>query len=514
VSNEKGEPAGALPVAIGELVAGKYRVQGLLGRGARGVVVAALELAREREVAIKFVEGQTELAAARFLREVHAAAQVESEHVTRVFEVGRLEHGAPFMVMERLEGENLAQVIGAGPVPLARAAGYGLEACEALGRAHAARIVHRALKPQNLFLHTRKDKSRVLKLLGLGVSTSLEGAAATESQPIVGAPEYLAPEQIESPARVDPRTDIWALGALLYELVGGERLFRGATMAELCMNILSAPVPPLRAELALPEGFEPVLRRCLARDMSERFASVGELAQALAPFADDEHARLAPVVVRALAGPGAELAPSEDLSALELRSFGERPRQRAQASMRRTARSPRRLLLSLVLVGVMFYVLQSRSTQEGCTRFGRRFEVQTSTAPAGTATSAAAAPRRASSGALEPSDAPAALASSELPSTIVQPAAVSTAAPASARRVKATAPQLAPTALPSPSAEPALEPPSCRVLELSETGKPLAPGSGRVAFEWARRLCTRQASPGGQPYRLSDSGISVQCVCD
>jgi len=292
-------PLPASPVPIGSLVAGKYRVDGVLGRGGMGVVVAATDLGLERKVAIKFVERQDEQAAARFLREARAAARVDSEHVTRVFEVG-LEQKAPFIVMERLEGQDLAALIAKGPVSGAVAAGYGLQVCEALAQAHAARIVHRDLKPENLFLHTRSDGGRMIKVLDFGISKSLEGTVLTQSQAIVGTPQYLAPEQIEHPERVDPRTDIWALGVVLYELTSGERPFRGGSMAELCMNILAVQPAPLGSKVrGLPAGLERAVQRCLSKPMDERFANVAELARELAAVSDTDSALLLSTIERA-----------------------------------------------------------------------------------------------------------------------------------------------------------------------------------------------------------------------
>jgi serine/threonine-protein kinase len=533
-----------MPVPVGSLVAGKYEVEGLLGRGGMGVVVAATDVELRRKVAIKFVERQSEQATARFMREARAAAQIDSEHVTRVFEVGRLEQGSPYIVLERLEGQNLAGVIAAGPVPPAEAAGHALEICEALARAHAARIVHRDLKPENLFLHTRRDGSRIIKLLDFGISKSLEFTALTESQAIVGSPQYLAPEQIESPERVDPRTDLWSLGVVLYELVSGERPFRGGSMAELCMNILSGQVPPLAGKVsALPEGFEAVLRRCLTRNMAERYPSVAELARALAPFADPDHARLVAVVERALQQPSplvnaaeeGTVTPGEPAASTELMaaatpvaSTARGPFRRSSTLPQRPRRSMRRMLLSLALVGVAFWVLQSRSTQDGCARLTRTLEApapQSSLLVVAPPEPEPAPPVSATAPSSEPpaSQAPPEVASAEPPSQTkpgkrprpaAKPSPSSAPAVASPPPSTAAAASLSPAPVPTPATPPAAVPTSCRVLELTENGKLVQPTTGRIAFEWARRLCTSRAQPGGRPYRLSESGIAVKCVCD
>ena len=527
----------------------------MLGRGGMGVVLAATDLGLERKVAIKFVERQDEQAAARFLREARAAARVDSEHVTRVFEVG-VEQKVPFIVMERLEGQDLAALIAAGPVPGPVVAGYGLQICEALAQAHGARIVHRDLKPENLFLHTRKDGRRMIKVLDFGISKSLEGTVLTQSQTIVGTPQYLAPEQIEHPERVDPRTDIWALGVVLYELASGERPFRGGSMAELCMNILAGQPAPLGSKVrGLPAGLERAVLRCLSKPMEDRFANVAELARELATASDPDSALLLSTIERAtergLPAPnGGTATPAPDAAALspvesapagfalgatpvadtERSAFGERlPRTASRRGSGALAAAA-----TLALGATVWWNAR------------RERETQAESIAAATAAPAPAAATEPSStpGASAPAVALAPGAASPIPPpSAPTPAAASAPAPTPvgarpaerAPRVRSTPPApVAPAIQPPPPAVPtptpatspaeAANPPStgtanagaasCRVLEVIANGRKVEPAAGRVTFEWARRSCAQHAQPGGKPYDLSDAGMSVKCVCD
>ncbi len=279
------------PVAPGDVLAGKYRVERVLGEGGMGVVVAAEHLELGQRVALKFLLEHAALdedAATRFLREARAVVRIQSEHVARVIDVGRLENGAPYMVMEYLDGRDLAKVVSEGPLPVEDAVDYLLQACEALAEAHAAGIIHRDLKPANLFLTKRRDQSAFVKVLDFGISKLMDTAEAglTKTDAIMGSPFYLSPEQAKSARSVDARTDLWALGAILHELLAGKRPFVGESFTELLAAILMEEPRSLReARPDVPEELDAIVRRCLAKDPSHRFANVAELAQALAPFA-------------------------------------------------------------------------------------------------------------------------------------------------------------------------------------------------------------------------------------
>jgi len=287
-----GSQTGA-PVEVGEVVAGKYRVDRLLGTGGMGVVLAATQVDLDRRVAIKFLLPaalKSPEVVARFSREARAAARIQSEHVARVIDVGVLPTGAPYMVMEYLDGTDLAQRISAGErLPLGEAARYLLEACEALAEAHAAGIVHRDLKPANLFLARRPDRTCSVKVLDFGISKSPIGdGGITSTQAVMGSPLYMSPEQLVSAKRVDHRTDIWSLGIVLFEALSGAPPFVADTMPEIVAQILTVPAPSVcGARPDLPAQIDAIVARCLAKDASARFKDVAELARALGPFVRD-----------------------------------------------------------------------------------------------------------------------------------------------------------------------------------------------------------------------------------
>src|SRR5579859_5244991 len=191
--------APALPFAPGTILVGKYRVERLLGQGGMGWVVVATHLQLEQRVAIKFMHaenaGQDSEAVTRFVREARAAARIQSEHVARVSDVGTLENGSPYLVMEYLEGHDLEAELRSGrEMPLPVVIDYAIQACEGLAEAHAAAIVHRDLKPGNLFLARRADGSVRVKLLDFGISKlapisgKTEEIAMTSTQALMGSP--------------------------------------------------------------------------------------------------------------------------------------------------------------------------------------------------------------------------------------------------------------------------------------------------------------------------------------
>jgi serine/threonine protein kinase len=278
------------PVAVGEVLAGKYRVEKVIGEGGMGVVVAATHLQLETLVALKFILEDRGQAVERFLREARSAVRLKSEHVARVSDVGTLENGMPYMVMEYLEGRDLHTVLAeGGPLPVADAVGYVIHACEAVAEAHALGIVHRDLKPHNLFLTTGVGGRPKVKVLDFGISkTAGLELALTKSMEIVGTPSYMSPEQLRSSKDVDLRTDIWAIGAVLYELLTQRVPFEADTLPQLCTMVLSErPTPPGVHRPDIPQALGDTILRCLQRDPAARFADIGELVTALAPFAPD-----------------------------------------------------------------------------------------------------------------------------------------------------------------------------------------------------------------------------------
>jgi serine/threonine-protein kinase len=282
-------------VRDGDILAGKYRVERVLGSGGMGVVVAAYHMQLHQRVAIKFLLPEAlsnSEAVERFAREARAAVKITSEHVARVIDVGTLETGAPFMVMEFLEGHDLAQWVRLrGSLPLEQAVDFALQACEALAEAHTLGIVHRDLKPANLFIVRGADALHCVKVLDFGISKAVGPAAAgqdaalTRTTAVLGSPLYMSPEQMAASRNVDARSDIWSMGIVLYELLTGSVPFNGVTLPEVCVKIASHPPPPLRAiRPDIPAAVEAIVLRCLEKDRARRYADVSELALALVDF--------------------------------------------------------------------------------------------------------------------------------------------------------------------------------------------------------------------------------------
>jgi serine/threonine-protein kinase len=258
-----------------------------------GVVMAAFDTSLGRPVAIKFLSpdrATRDGAVERFLREARAAAAIQSEHVVRVFEVDSLVAAAPFIVMERLVGLDLAETLAQrGPLPIDEACDVMLQTCEALAEAHGRGIVHRDLKPSNLFLTPRPDGSSWVKVLDFGISKAADDGAAsalTSTGTVMGTPQYMSPEQVRSLKNVDARADIWALGTILYELITKARAFDAEAASAICAMIAMDPPAPLRQRLpTVPPELEAAILRCLHKDPMGRFQDVSALAAALAPFA-------------------------------------------------------------------------------------------------------------------------------------------------------------------------------------------------------------------------------------
>lgn len=308
------------PVLPGETFGGKYRVERLLGRGGMGVVVAARHLDLEERVAIKFLVGEpSDDAVARFTREARAAVKVKGEHLCRVFDFGRLDSGEPYIVMEYLEGVDLAQKLEAeGPQPVAQVARWLVEICDALASAHSLGIVHRDLKPANVFLAKRSDGSTVAKVLDFGISKLPVPSSMTTSSMLMGSPAYMSPEQMESARDVDARADLWSLGALAYELLSGKPPFAADSMFELVVKVREQPPPPLAG---VPPSFARVVVKCLEKNPNDRYATVADLVtdllQHVPPDVADLAARLArtPVVDDTISASFSLPPPARDRSA-------------------------------------------------------------------------------------------------------------------------------------------------------------------------------------------------------
>jgi len=276
----------------GDVVAGRYRLERVIGKGGMGVVVLAHHLELEERVAVKFLTADAlsePEAVARFDREIRAAARLKNEHVARVYDAGKLPDGGRFMVLEYLDGEDLAaRVRRLGPLNPVLAVRYVLQACAAVLEAHGLGIVHRDLKPGNLFVVPRTDGAEVVKVLDFGVMKRLLGSKIgaepqqTEPGTIVGTPYYTSPEQLRGSTSVDIRSDIWSLGATLFELLCGVPPFSGTTYPQVIANVLESEPPALEPLCpTLPPGLGDVVVRCLKKDPAERFENVAELAVAL-----------------------------------------------------------------------------------------------------------------------------------------------------------------------------------------------------------------------------------------
>ena len=281
------------PPAVGTTLDGRFVVEGVLGSGGMGVVIAAQHLGLRRRVAIKLLRPdflRSPTVVHRFLREARAVATLKSEHVVNVLDAGLLWSRIPYFVMEHLPGIDLGTLVQRfGPLDAQDVVHYGLQTLEALAEAHRAGVVHRDLKPTNLFLTTREDDSGFIKVLDFGVS-KLEGWGVTEDGivtrhgTILGSPRYMSPEQIQDSSKADARSDIWSFGAVLHELLAGEPPFDEATVAAVIRAICRRPYELPKRDDMLPELRE-ILLRCLSKDKKDRFQSVEELARAFQPLA-------------------------------------------------------------------------------------------------------------------------------------------------------------------------------------------------------------------------------------
>jgi eukaryotic-like serine/threonine-protein kinase len=306
----------------GTVLLGKYRIESVLGRGGMGVVLRVTHLDLGESLAIKVLspegEANPELIA-RFLREARAVVRLRGEHVAKVTDVGVLPHGRPFMVMEYLRGVDLADELKRRRhLAPGEAVDYLLQVCEALAEAHAHGIVHRDIKPANLFLTTRPDGTPLVKVLDFGISKAPVSASepVTKTDIVMGTAGYMSPEQMKAAKDVDGRSDIWALGVVLYECLSGRRPFEGGSFSAVVVKASTEPPAPMDGRA--PRALQAIVMRCLEKDRGARFATVAELATALAPFARDQRAAATIVdranLIRQRPGSSNELPPFVDLS--------------------------------------------------------------------------------------------------------------------------------------------------------------------------------------------------------
>jgi serine/threonine-protein kinase len=283
-------PKPADAIRIGQVFLNKYRVESILGQGGMGVVAECTHLQLNERVALKMLRQDVLLdrdAVERFMREAQAAVKLKSEYVARVRDVGTLENGTPFMVMEYLDGQDLGVLIEDRKfLPSPWATELILQTCEALAEAHSLGIVHRDVKPTNLFVTWRPDGTALIKVLDFGISKSPMGTEMhlTQTQSLLGTPAYMSPEQMRSARLVDGRTDIWSLGTVLYELLEGRKPFEAESFSEMCVKVaVDSPTPMVNASVDLQQ----VVMRCLAKTPEARYQSMADLARDLVPFTQD-----------------------------------------------------------------------------------------------------------------------------------------------------------------------------------------------------------------------------------
>lgn len=263
------------------LLAGKYRLEGVIAEGGVGVVYRAWHMELERHVAIKMLRpkyGHNVDAIARLHREAQVMAQLHGNHSARVMDVGATEDGTAFIVLELLEGTDLRQLLRKqGPLSVPDMIDFMWQTARGIAEVHAEGLIHCDLKPDNLFLATQIGEAAVIKLIDFGISKSSVKSSTEASPPkgCVGSPQYMSPEQFKLESGVDIRTDVWSLGVTFYELGTGHMPFKGNSLVSICASITyDEPISPRQLRADLPEALERVLLRCLAKDRESRYPSM------------------------------------------------------------------------------------------------------------------------------------------------------------------------------------------------------------------------------------------------
>jgi eukaryotic-like serine/threonine-protein kinase len=313
-----------IELSAGQLVADKYRIDAVIGVGGMGVVVSATHVELGQRVAIKVLREASPESVTRFKREARLIVRLKSAHIARVFDVGELDDDTPFIVMEYLEGEDFSRVLekSGGRLPVEQAVDTLVEACEAVAEAHMLGVIHRDLKPANLFLARGPGGTSQVKVLDFGISKRIdehlaEGTAGglTCEGVALGSPGYMSPEQMTSSRDVDTRTDIFSFGAILYRFTGGQNPFKGDSLVSVLASMAMTPLTPLH-HLApgISDDFVAIVERCLAQNPVDRFATVADLALALAPHGS-RRARATAEQIAATMGAGRPNRASEAVDA-------------------------------------------------------------------------------------------------------------------------------------------------------------------------------------------------------
>ncbi len=291
----------------GTTLVGRYRVGECIGRGGMALVYAGRHLALDREVAIKVLRPRysgKQSVVDRFLQEARAASRARHPHIVEVTDFGSAPSGLVFLVMERLEGETLAElIVRDGRLPWARVRSIALQLCDALQATHDAGIVHRDISLKNFFLVASRSGDDFVKVLDFGIAR-LDAQDSSDARPlrrltsdtqIMGTPEFMSPEQATRAGTVDLRSDIYAMGVALYAMLTARMPFEAETAIDMMAKHIYEPVPPpSQHEPSLPPAVEAVVLRALEKDPERRFQSMRELADALAGVAADARAELPP----------------------------------------------------------------------------------------------------------------------------------------------------------------------------------------------------------------------------
>jgi serine/threonine-protein kinase len=366
---DSGHAQPAKLLAPGDVIDGRYRIESFLGGGGMASVYRATHVVLEQAVAIKVISPvirQLPGMAQRFLREARAATQLKSEHVARVTDVGTMADGAPYMVMEYLDGCDLDAILEQGEdIPVEEAVDFVLQACEALAEVHGLGIVHRDLKPANLFLTKAADGLPCVKLIDFGISRTdsplaqKDLAALTQPDTVMGSPRYMSPEQMESCSKADSRSDIYGVGAVLYELLTRKAPHEGETFLDIyAAATLAPPAVPSSLRADVPKALDQVILKCLEVDPANRYEDTAALAMALAPFGPEGSLARAEAIIRILESARARTqvgAGNDDAVASD---EGSRVRKRVSSSahaLRQKRRSRSMLILAALTLGGLAY---------------------------------------------------------------------------------------------------------------------------------------------------------------